>query len=150
VCDQGTAGAFTALRMALEYARSGDAARAVILIAEQALLPYDTGTSPVPTVHAAVALLTGDHPVALVGDIAVRAEDVDGSGVFIASPAAAKRVSALGETVLAPEEQPYTGVWWEMAGLLGSIGSFTVADFDERLGYLSTLRVGDHSSSSTS
>lgn len=149
VCDQGTAGAFTALRLARDYARTGDAARAVILIAEQSLLPYDTGTSPVPTVHAAVALLTGDHPVALVGEIKVRAEEVDGSEMLIASPAAAKRVSSPVETVPAPEEQPYTGVWWEMAGLLGVMGNFTVVDFDERLGYLSTLRVGDHSSNST-
>ena len=149
VCDQGTAGAFTALRLARDYARGGDAARAVIIVAEQALLPYDTGTGPVPTVDAAVALLTGDRPVALVGELAVRAEDAGVSGMLIASAAAAKRMSSPAETVLAPEEQPYTGVWWELAGLLGSVSDFTVADFDERLGYLSTMRAGDHSSSST-
>jgi len=158
VCDQGTAGAFTALRLAREYARSGDADRAVLIIAEQALLPYDTGASAVPTVHAAVALLTGDHPVAPVTEISVRAEQVPAAGMLIASPAAAKRVSTLGDLVLAPEEQPYTGVWWELAGAIGmgksaddnsAIGNFTVVDFDERLGYLSTVRIGDHSSTLT-
>jgi hypothetical protein len=149
LCDQGTAGAFTALRLAREYARSGDAQRAVIVIAEQSLLPYDTGASAVPAVHAAVALLTGDRPVALVTGIEVRAERVDTTGRLIASPAAAKRVSTLGDLTRAPEEQPYTGVWWELAGALGGLGNSTVVDFDERLNYLSTLSVGDHSSNST-
>ena len=149
VSDQGTAGAFTALRLAREYARTGDVARAVILIVEQASLPYDTGTGSVPALHAGVALLTGDRPVAPVTDIAVRAEDVGGTGMLIASPAAAKRVSDMDSAVLAPEDQPYTGVWWELAGCLGSMGNFTVVDFDEQLGYLSALRIGDHSSNST-
>jgi 4-hydroxymandelate oxidase len=148
ICDQGTAGPFTALRLAREYARGGDARRAVILIVEQALLPYDTGTSPVPAGHTGVALLTGDRPVALVTDIAVRADEVDGAGMLIASPAAAKRLSPLDNVVVAPEDQPYTGVWWETAAALGK-GRFTVVDFDEQLGYLSALRIGDHSSSST-
>jgi len=152
VCDEGTAGAFTALRLAREYARSGEAEKAVILIAEQAFLPYDTGTASLPAAHSAVALLTSGEPLAPIVDIAVRAQEVIGTGTLIASSAAAKRVSPLGDLILAPEEQPYTGVWWELAGALDA-GPLTVADYDERLGYLSELRIGapvsDHSSDST-
>jgi hypothetical protein len=152
LCDQGTAGPFTALRLARDYARRGEVETAVILVVEQSLLPYDTGTGAVPGVHAAVALLTSGHPVAPVAGITVRAENVTCSGTLIASPAAAKRVFSLGELVLAPEDQPYSGVWWELAGALGT-GPLTVADYDQQLGYLSELRIGgpvsDQSSSVT-
>jgi 4-hydroxymandelate oxidase len=59
ICDQGTAAAFTALRLIREYARSGACRRALLIIIEQAVLHHDLpagGHGAVPARHAAVAL----------------------------------------------------------------------------------------------
>lgn len=57
--DQGAAAAFTALRIAVEYARTDGLSSCLLLVVEQASVPYDTGGSAVPTEHAGVALLLG-------------------------------------------------------------------------------------------
>ncbi len=58
VCDQGTAAAFTGLRLIGEYARSGACKRALLIVIEQAVLHHDlpAGGGGVPARHAAVAL----------------------------------------------------------------------------------------------
>lgn len=56
ICDQGSAGAFSALRVATEYASSAGCQRALLLVVEQAALPYDS-SAPLPARHRAVALL---------------------------------------------------------------------------------------------
>ena len=39
ICDQGSAAAFTGLRLIREYARTGGCARGLLLVVEQAILP---------------------------------------------------------------------------------------------------------------
>ncbi|MFD4205421.1 2-hydroxy-acid oxidase [Micromonospora tulbaghiae] len=59
LCDQGSAAAFTGLRIAREYG----CRRALLVTVEQAVLPYDAAV-PVPARHRAVAMLYGalaDH-----------------------------------------------------------------------------------------
>jgi 4-hydroxymandelate oxidase len=142
ICDQGTAAAFTGLRLVREYARTGEARRSVLLIVEQADLPYDAGVPvTLPAAHAAVALLFGDAPAATVGEVHVRTSEVVVAGTAIASVAAAKHadLSTMDDLISAPQEQPYTGVWWELAQTLENRrGQFTLADYDQQLGYLST------------
>jgi 4-hydroxymandelate oxidase len=72
ICEQGSAGAFTALRIIAEYGRTGGVTRAVLVVAEQSALHYEPAPSvvppPIPDRHAAVALLCADSG----GPIAVR------------------------------------------------------------------------------
>src|SRR5581483_1348690 len=58
VCDQGSAAAFSGLRIAREYASSAAISRALLIVVEQAALPYDCPV-PVPAQHRGVALLLG-------------------------------------------------------------------------------------------
>src|SRR5689334_3534905 len=59
ICDQGSAAAFSGLRIAGEYAASAGVRRALLIVVEQAALPYDCPV-PVPAEHRAVAMLYGD------------------------------------------------------------------------------------------
>ncbi|WP_328338459.1 2-hydroxy-acid oxidase [Micromonospora sp. NBC_00421] len=56
VCDQGSAAAFSALRIAHAYASSAGCRRVLLIAVEQAVLPYDPPT-PGPARHQGVALL---------------------------------------------------------------------------------------------
>jgi 4-hydroxymandelate oxidase len=74
VCDQGSAAAFTGLRLVRDYLGSGgvrgsgDVRRALLLVLEQATLPYDTPPdAPVPSGHTGVALRLERDP-AVAGD----------------------------------------------------------------------------------
>ena len=60
ICDQGSAAAFSALRIAREYASSAGIRRALLIVVEQAALPYDCPV-PVPSQHRGVAMLYGDR-----------------------------------------------------------------------------------------
>jgi hypothetical protein len=63
ICDQGSAAAFTALRLIREYARTGDCRRGLLIVTEQSALHYEpAGPAPVPEVHAAVGLLFEASP----------------------------------------------------------------------------------------
>ncbi len=141
VTDQGSAAAFTGLRLVREYARTGGCPRGLLLVVEQADLPYDTA-SELPAAHAAVALLCGPDPVAEVGRIVNRPNStpvLTATGKTIAGRA----VEASVVDRLAPDGQPYTGVWWELAGVISGHepGDFVVADFDPQLRYLSTAEI---------
>ena len=59
ICDQGSAAAFSGLRIAREYASSAGIARALLIVVEQAALPYDCPAT-VPSQHRGVAMLYGD------------------------------------------------------------------------------------------
>src|SRR5262249_57324859 len=59
ICDQGPAAAFSGVRIAREYASSAGTRRALLIVAEQAALPYDCAAT-VPAQHRAVAMLYGD------------------------------------------------------------------------------------------
>ena len=59
VCDQGSAAAFSALRIAREYAASAGVRRSLLIVVEQAALPYECPI-PLPLQHQGVAMLYGD------------------------------------------------------------------------------------------
>lgn len=61
VCDQGSAAAFSGLRIAGEYAASAGLRRALLVVAEQAALPYDVPVA-LPSQHRAVAMLFASGP----------------------------------------------------------------------------------------
>jgi 4-hydroxymandelate oxidase len=56
ICDQGSAAAFSGLRIAREYASSAGIERALVIVVEQAALPYDCPVT-VPSQHQGVAML---------------------------------------------------------------------------------------------
>ena len=159
ICDQGVAGAFTALRVIGAYAAGGACRRAVLIVVEQSGLHYELAAPvPVPDRHAAVALLleeTEDPDAVLVrqhrrvppDELADRlARDIaelSGPGarpVVITGGA----LSTVDESVPAPAGQPYTGVWWELAGGMARHRRMLLADYDPRLGYLSMGAVSGH------
>ncbi|MGD0244693.1 MAG: hypothetical protein ABSB59_30805, partial [Streptosporangiaceae bacterium] len=61
LCDQGSAAAFSGLRMARAYAASAGIRRALLIVVEQAALPYDS-PARMPSQHRGVAMLYGDGP----------------------------------------------------------------------------------------
>jgi hypothetical protein len=77
VCDQGSAAAFSGLRVAREYAASAAIRRALLVVVEQAALPYD-GPATLPLRHQAVAMLYRSE---LDGDGSDRA-GLDGDGAI--------------------------------------------------------------------
>jgi len=126
VCDQGVAAGFTALRIAESYP---DRRRSLVIVVEQATLHYDLpAPAPLPARHAGVALLCGDSGVARVDSISVG------------------RGEATAGTLVPPAGQPYTGVWWALAGELEdpTPRRVVVADRDPVLGYAcsSTVEFG--------
>jgi 4-hydroxymandelate oxidase len=153
ICDQGVAAAYTALRLVGEYVGSGACRRALLLVVEQATLHYKTPVpAAVPARHAGVALLCTGRPeaagAARLDAVRVRTEVgsqqaagllatelaghggaatlVAGNGLNAADlPAGARR---------APDGQPLTGAWWELAG--GR--TLVLADYEPSLRYLCT------------
>jgi hypothetical protein len=61
ICDQGSAAAFSGLRIAREYASSAGIRRALLIVVEQAALPYGCPV-PVPSQHRGVAMHFGAGP----------------------------------------------------------------------------------------
>jgi len=166
ICDQGSAAAFTGMRIAREYASSAGIRRALLIVTEQAALPYDCPV-PVPSQHRGVALLYGDglhgdgptpqarlagvrqHPgVPPDGAAGLAAADLTelAAGhrevglVLSAALAAVWTAPAAGRVRVMPPGQPSTEVWW------GLIDELTVdarrpdlvvaADYDPALCYL--------------
>lgn len=173
ICDQGRAAAFTGLRLAGEYQRAGDCARALLVVVEQAALHYGlVAPASVPDGHAAVALLLADagaarieavhqHPdisAGQLGDLLAaeiaamspqrpKATLIAGASLGAARPAALRALRAAcaeGQVRVAQAGQPYTGVWWELAGALagppgaveGVERTVLLADYDPELRYL--------------
>jgi hypothetical protein len=165
VCDQGAAAPFTGLRLLREYTRAPGPERALLVVAEQAVLPYDP---PAPTVvpgrHAAVALLFGPEGVGRIESPALHTDVAPGqvggllaAGIAAAGPdggqltvvtgrglagheATLKGLHGVGEVVTAPPDQPCTGVWWELAerlpGWLAAGRRVLLADYEPGLRYL--------------
>jgi 4-hydroxymandelate oxidase len=160
LCDQGTAAAFTGLRLAHEYARTGEARRILLLIAEQAELPYGCQAPVIlPTGHAIVALLLagaapdgplgridrvvnepGVPPADLAGRLRRFTGDYEKPTVLLGS---ALDPSIVDGAYAAPAGQPATGVWTLLAEeLSGDLsGTVVVADYDSRLGYFSAAAI---------
>jgi 4-hydroxymandelate oxidase len=161
VCDQGSAAAFSGLRIAREYASSADVRRALLIVVEQAALPYGCPAT-VPAQHRGVAMLYGDgampqarvadvrqHPGVRPGDAARLAaadlcELVAGhhQAALVLGDALAEvwTAPAAGRVRVMPPGQPSTGVWWglidELAGDGGRPDLLVAADYDAGLRYL--------------
>jgi len=161
ICDQGSAAAFTGMRIAREYASSAGIRRALLIVAEQAALPYDCPV-PVPSQHRGVAMLYGDgatsqarladvrqHPGVPPDEVAgLAADDLtelaaghrevglvlsDALAAVWTAPAA-RRVRRM------PSGQPSTEVWWglidELTADAGQEDLVVAADYDPGLRYL--------------
>lgn len=158
VSDQGAAAGFTGLRLIQDFARTGGPRRALLLVVEQAELPYDSGLPvAVPTGHSAVALVFGDHAERLdsvsvsVSPVASDAALANQVGDQLAASAGATKIlgaglagqisarSGPGRVRIAPAGMPYTGVWWELARALVEAetgGQFLLADYAPESQYL--------------
>ncbi|MEV7598303.1 hypothetical protein AB0O91_13090 [Kitasatospora sp. NPDC089797] len=147
VCDQGTAAAFTALRLAAEYQRAGACRRAVVVLAEQTALHHEP-PEPVamPQRHAAVVLVCEEQPGP---GLAVR----QFSGPDRPEPSVRGLAAELGPGAVVldgtavdrdgPAAQPFTGLWARLAEGLPEWRAqrrpLLLAGADHRLGVLSTL-----------
>ncbi|MFF4341041.1 hypothetical protein ACFY00_14030 [Kitasatospora sp. NPDC001540] len=153
VCDQGSAAAFTALRLAAVHHRTGGCRRAVIVLAEQSALHHET-PEPVelPAEHRAVVLVCEeaagegmrvrrhDRPDAAPALRTARDEHRrlgDGARLLLSAGLAGHGVPDGAEA--ARPGQPFTGVWTLLADHLPARRPLLVADHDRRLGRLSTL-----------
>ncbi|MDG4800280.1 2-hydroxy-acid oxidase [Micromonospora sp. WMMD980] len=160
LCDQGSAAAFTGLRIA----RASAYRRVLLLVVEQSVLAYDQGVA-VPERHRAVALLLGGGPAdggarvtalrqhADVGpdDVAGRAAaelralgagSPDVAVVLGAGLAAAGIALGASPVTAVPAGQSSTGVWWALPDLLGDPWRprvVLVADYEPDLRYLSLV-----------
>jgi 4-hydroxymandelate oxidase len=169
VSDQGTAAGFTGLRLIREYARTGGLRRALLLVVEQGSLAYDPGMpAVVPSGHTGVAFLFGDvpdgrgpvgapGPIARLGSVDILAGRADWSAgaevealgdvetVIIGAvlKSEADQFPARTDIAIASPGQPFTGVWWELAGELAADPAaperpghrIVVADADPDLGF---------------
>lgn len=129
VSDQGTAAAFTGLKLIAEYTRTGAVRRSVLLVMEQPTLPYDPG---VP-----VALPVAAAGVALVLEASADSSDPRLQVVSVSVSSAADRQASSSPktvTITADAQRPYTGVWWQLAGLLAddaaAARSVVLTDFE--------------------
>ena len=77
ICDQGSAAAFSGLRIARAYASSAGVRRALLIVVEQAALPYGCPV-PLPSQHRGVAMLYA--PDASSGSDVDAGSDVDSDG----------------------------------------------------------------------
>jgi len=162
VCDQGSAAAFSGLRVAREYASSAGVGRVLLIVVEQAALPYRSPEPP-PAQHRGVAMLYDDRasprarvadvrqhpgvpPTSVAGvaaaDLAELAAGRHEVGLVLSDALAAVWTApAAGRVRVMPPGQPSTGVWW---GLLDELDSeagrrpdlLVAADYDPGLRYL--------------
>lgn len=161
ICDQGSAAAFSGLRIARAYASSAGIRRVLLIVVEQAALPYDC-PAEVPSRHQGVCMLYDDrggpgprvvgvcqHPCVPPGEIAGLAaaglaELAVGHrevGLVLGDAlAAAWAAPAAGRVRVMPPGQPSTGVWWglidELAGDAHRPDLVVAADYDPALRYL--------------
>ncbi len=161
ICDQGTAASFSGLRAVREYASSGSIQRALVLVVEQAALPYDCAAG-VPAQHRGVAMLLGRRASSQPRLAAVRQHPGVPPGRVAGVAAAQLRELAPGQpgvrlvlgselgklwpqppagrVRVMPGGQPSTDVWWGLADELAlganSPGVLVIADYDPGLRYL--------------
>jgi 4-hydroxymandelate oxidase len=164
ICDQGTATAHTALRIAREYVGGGACRSALLVVVEQADLHHEA-PAPVPVRHTAVLLrvdadtgagtavgVARQHPdvaadavpallAAEVAELSAGHDDVTVVlGELLAAAAGPVAVAGFTGARVAAAGSPYTGMWWELAGALSVTGRarrVLAADYDPLLRILS-------------
>jgi hypothetical protein len=161
VADQGAATAFTALRLAGEYARDAGVELVVVVLLDSTLLPYTSELAPdaVPQHDCGVGLLLRRDPrAALVvrqttvptdgasegatdGEVADRLAELLGEAGAHAADVVGHRLAALCPgTVAAGTGRPAGAVLWAAVDAAGD-GRLVVADWDRELGYLCVAAV---------
>ena len=161
ICDQGSVAAFSGLRIAREYASTAGVRRALLIVVEQAALPYDCPVT-VPSQHRGVAMLFGDcaTPQARVADVRQHPGVPPGCVADLAAAdltelaashnevrlvlsdalAAVWTAPAAGRVRVMPAGQPSTEVWWglidELTSDAGHPDLLVTADYDPGLRYL--------------
>ena len=160
VCDQGTAAAFTAMRIIDAYQASNTSGhRALLLVVEQNALHYEPAAhpAPVPARHAGVAVLfepaaagpgeirqfTEVEPGEAAALLDAQLADLPGPppGVpLLLGPGISTLRGGASATAPGVADQPYTGLWSQLADLAARdprAGRAILADYDPALGYLS-------------
>ncbi len=126
ISDQGTAAAFTGLRLINEYARSGDIRRGVLLVVEQPTLPYDPGVPvTLPAGHSGVALVLDTRDAGPALQLTSVSVEPGVAAADLESPATThpdETAVLLGAGFSPAETRPYTGAWWRLVGLLSTEG----------------------------
>lgn len=164
ICDQGSAGAYSGLRIARDYPAVGGVHRSLLIVVEQAELPYGDAAAR-PAEHRGVAMLfergpaqhgpTGARLVALRQRPNVAAGAVAGQlSADLAELSSGREVRVVASQALAaawperqdhrvlvgPGAQPLTGLWWQLLDELdagaGGADLLVAADYDHDLGYL--------------
>jgi hypothetical protein len=154
ICDQGSAAPFTALRVI----RDSRPRRALLIVVEQATLPYACAATP-PVADRGVAMLFGDDTGARITDLRQHQDVAPGAVAELASlqvkelSAGYRRVRLVSGAALAmawpghpgdsvPAGQPATGPWWHIGeALTGAADLVVVADYDPDLRYLCLVGV---------
>lgn len=149
VSDQGTAAPFTALTLICEQMRAG-CHRALLIVLEQAEVPYDTPTgTELPEWNSAVALLIESAGPARIVAVrqrnAVTAAELDAAvaSVMAELPPGPPHPAVLGPARRVPG-MLCTAPWWELADALDQQVQphrTVLVDFEASLGCLSVLAV---------
>jgi hypothetical protein len=143
VCDQGSAAAFTALRLI----GAADPALALLIVVEQARLPYRSEAAA-PAHDRGVAMLwapdglggavrqqPGVAPAELPGLV-----PDDAARLVLSEALAAAWPDRPTHAEVAPADQPMTGVWWRLAEP-DATGPVTVADYEPTLACFSCVQL---------
>jgi hypothetical protein len=161
ICDQGSAAAFSGVRIVREYVSSAGIRRALLIVVEQAALPYSCAAT-LPAQNRGVAMVYGDgaeragrvlgvhqHPGVPPDDVAgLAAADLkelaggrQEAGLVLSDALASLWTApAAGRVRVIPPGQPSTGVWWGLIDELADGAShpdlLVAADYDPGLRYL--------------
>jgi 4-hydroxymandelate oxidase len=138
------------MRLIREYARTDGLRRALLLVLEQATLPYATGSAPMPGGNTGAALLFGDgagvseldrvtvRPGADLASvpavISARCRDARDTTLVVGASVADQVSELPGSDIrTALAERPHTGAWWELAGALADAETsrLVLADYDD-------------------
>ena len=153
ICDQGSAAAFTGLRLIDDYTRTGPARSGLLVIVEQADLHHEPAAAvALPARPVAVAVRTGrgtgpgavalrrhaDVPPAQVAELLAAEVRATGDVPVLLS---ASLATAGGRGQVVPAGQPLTGIWSALAGPPGEHRTL-LADYDPDLHYLSLCTIG--------
>lgn len=143
VCDQGSAAAFTALRLI----EAAEPAPALLIVVEQAQLPYRTEAAAPARDRGVAMLWAPDGPGGAVrqqpGVTPARLPDLvphDATRLVLSEALATAWPDRPAHAELAPAGQPMTGVWWRLAEP-DATGPVTVADYEPALGCFSCARL---------
>ena len=151
ISDQGTAAPFTALALIGSYLRSGARQRAMLVVAEQAEVPYHVpaGTA-LPERDTAVALVleraAGARVQALHQHASVARSEVEEliATDLAALPAGPRQVTVIGPSGL-PSGLVCTAPWWALAEDLDRSTDdprrTVLVNYEASLGYLGVLAV---------